>query len=248
MEKGTCIFAPSVSLALLCCYVQGGFAQNPPTAPELLPLTVQVGTPLQIALTKKVPVKHAGVPVEGKVVENVYVFDHLVIPAGSRVMGQVTKVESAPRKQRALAIANGNFTPLRQAPVDFNDPGGGRWETHPLADDRVAGCAQHGSYGCGRKRKEEKRTRGEQGGTGSSAGLESRRGRDQQCDRAGQGAAAEGGTVGKIALPSAVFAGGHKLHRRTQNAFDLWYGKLPPPSSWRKWEGPYHLEASSTSA
>ncbi|MFZ0960900.1 MAG: hypothetical protein WAO35_08340 [Terriglobia bacterium] len=83
-------------------------------------MTVQVETPLQIALTKKVPVKHAGVPVEGKVVENVYVFDHLVIPAGSRVMGQVTKVDSAPRKQRALAIANGNFTPLRHAQVDFN--------------------------------------------------------------------------------------------------------------------------------
>ncbi len=120
MEKRTCMFAPSVSLALLCCYVQGGFAQNPPAAPNLLPLTVQVGTPIQIALTKKVPVKHAGIPVEGKVVENVYVFDHLVIPAGSRVMGQVTKVDNAPRKQRALAIANGNFTPLRHAQVDFN--------------------------------------------------------------------------------------------------------------------------------
>lgn len=53
-------------------------------------------------------------------VENVYVFDYLVIPAGSRVMGQVTKVDNAPRKQRALAIGNGNFTPLRHAHVDFN--------------------------------------------------------------------------------------------------------------------------------
>ncbi len=53
-------------------------------------------------------------------VENVYVFDHLVIPAGSRVFGQVTKVDTAPRKERVLAIANGNFTPLRQAHVDFN--------------------------------------------------------------------------------------------------------------------------------
>jgi hypothetical protein len=71
-------------------------------------------------LTKKVPVKHTGVPVEGKVAENIYVFDYLVIPAGSRVTGQVTKVDSAPRKRRALAIANGNFTPLRQAHVDFS--------------------------------------------------------------------------------------------------------------------------------
>src|SRR5271169_3587174 len=98
MEKRTYTLAPSVSLALLCCYVQGGFAQNPPTAPGLLPLTVQVGTPIQIALTKRVPVKHAGVPVEGKVAENIYVFDHLVIPAGSRVTGQVTRVDTAPRK------------------------------------------------------------------------------------------------------------------------------------------------------
>jgi hypothetical protein len=83
-------------------------------------LTVAVGAPLHIALTKKVPVKHTGVPVEGKVVESVYVFDHLVIPAGSRVMGQVTQVDNAPRKERALAIANGDFTPLRHAHVDFN--------------------------------------------------------------------------------------------------------------------------------
>src|SRR5208282_661269 len=107
-------------LALLCCTVRMAFAQVQPSDPGALPLTVQAGTPLHIALTKKVPVKNAGVPVEGKVVENVYVFDHLVIPAGSRVTGQVTKVDTAPRKQRALAIANGNFTPLRQAHVDFN--------------------------------------------------------------------------------------------------------------------------------
>ena len=53
-------------------------------------------------------------------VENVYVFDYLVIPAGSQVMGQVTEVDNAPRKERALAIANGQFTPLRHAHIDFD--------------------------------------------------------------------------------------------------------------------------------
>jgi hypothetical protein len=67
-----------------------------------------------------VPVKRAGIPVEARVVDNVYVYDRLAIPAGSRVEGKVTKVESAPRKQRALAIANGDFTPLRHAQVDFD--------------------------------------------------------------------------------------------------------------------------------
>ena len=136
------MFAPSVFLALLCCSVQGGFAQDLTRGPGLLPLTVPVGAPLHIVLTKKVPVKHAGVPVEGKVVENVYVFDHLVIPAGSRVMGQVTKVDSAPRKERALAIANGNFTPLRHAHVDFNTLVEADGKRIPLQTNVFAGCPQ----------------------------------------------------------------------------------------------------------
>ena len=116
----TRIYLSIACLGLLCFSIRIDFAQTAPADPGALPLTVPVGAPIHIVLTKKVPVKHAGVPVEGKVVENVYVFDHLVIPAGSRVTGQVTKVDNAPRKQRALAIANGDFTPLRHAHVDFN--------------------------------------------------------------------------------------------------------------------------------
>jgi len=114
------VYVFAASLVVLCWGVRIDSAQDRPTGPDALPLTIPVGAPLHVVLTKKVPVKHAGVPVEGKLAENVYVFDRLVIPAGTRVMGQVTKVDSAPRKQRALAIANGNFTPLRQAHVDFN--------------------------------------------------------------------------------------------------------------------------------
>lgn len=114
------VYVFAACLAMLCCGVRIDFAQDGPTGPDALPLTIPVGAPLHIILTKKVPVKRPGVPVEGKVAENIYVFDRLVIPAGSLVTGQVTKVDSAPRKQRALAIANGNFTPLRHAHVDFN--------------------------------------------------------------------------------------------------------------------------------
>ena len=120
MRKWSCVHVSIGRSVLLSCCVAATFATDRPPDLKSLPLTVPVGAPLHIVLTKKVPVKHAGVPVEGKVVENVYVFDRLVIPAGSRVMGQVTKVDTAPRKERALAIANGNFTPLRQARVDFN--------------------------------------------------------------------------------------------------------------------------------
>jgi hypothetical protein len=96
------------------------FGQRSPASSPVIPLTVQPGVPLHIELLKEVDVKNAGVPVEGRVVEPVYVFDHLVIPAGSRVEGKISKVEPIPRKQRALDIANGDFTPYRTAQVDFD--------------------------------------------------------------------------------------------------------------------------------
>jgi len=113
------VYVFAACLGLLCFPIRMNWAEDRTAASDTVPLTVPAGTPLHIVLTKRVPVKHAGVPVEGKVAEKVYVFDHLVIPAGSQVVGQVSTVDSAPRKQRALAIANGNFTPLRHAEVDF---------------------------------------------------------------------------------------------------------------------------------
>ncbi len=108
--------------ALLTLTSVGGriaLAQDKPAASEGIPLTVAAGTPLHVVLEKPVPIKHIDVPVAAHVVDPIFVFDHLVIPAGSQVLGRVTKVESASRKQRGLAIANGNFSPLRKAHVDF---------------------------------------------------------------------------------------------------------------------------------
>lgn len=89
-------------------------------APQPVSLIVQPGVPLHIALDKPVPIKRAGVPVEGHTLEPIYVFNHLVIPAGSKVQGRVSRVDNASRKQRGWAIANGNFTPLRTAHLDFD--------------------------------------------------------------------------------------------------------------------------------
>jgi hypothetical protein len=45
----------------------------------------------------------------------------LVVQAGQaeKLIGRVARVDSLSRKRRALAIANGDFTPLRKAHVDF---------------------------------------------------------------------------------------------------------------------------------
>jgi hypothetical protein len=53
-----------------------------PTQPA--PMIVQVGAPFHVALEKQVRVKSVGVAVEGRVVEPIYVFDRMAIPAGTR--------------------------------------------------------------------------------------------------------------------------------------------------------------------
>jgi len=108
-----------VVFSLFIC-VGTSVAQDQSPSSHEIALTVQPGVPIHIALEKSLPIKDAGVPVEGHVVEPVYVFDHLVIPAGSKVLGHVTEVDELSRKQRALTIANGDFTPLRRAHLDFD--------------------------------------------------------------------------------------------------------------------------------
>ena len=83
-----------------------------------VPLTVPAGTPLRLYLTHKIP-KKMGAPVEAKVLEPVYAFDREVIPAGSVVVGRVSRIQSVTKWQRTNAILNGDFTPLRHAYVDF---------------------------------------------------------------------------------------------------------------------------------
>ncbi len=111
-------FSPVFAVSLI--YAPITLAQDRPTAAEAIALTIQPGVALHVALEKPVRVKNAGVAVEGRVVEPIYVFDRMVIPAGSQILGRVASVEGVSRARRALAISNGDFTPLRLAHVDFD--------------------------------------------------------------------------------------------------------------------------------
>lgn len=96
-------------------------AQSPQSGPPVtIPLTVQTGVPLHIIIMNRVPIRHAGEPVEGRLAESVYAYNREVIPAGSKVLGRVIKVENATRMRRARAILNGDFSPLRTAKVEFD--------------------------------------------------------------------------------------------------------------------------------
>jgi hypothetical protein len=83
-----------------------------------IPLTVPGGVPLQVYLTKRIP-KKVGAPVEAKLLEGVYAFDHEVIPAGTAVFGHVNRLEPISKLQRTKAVLGGDFTPLHRAEVAF---------------------------------------------------------------------------------------------------------------------------------
>ena len=92
-----------------------------PAISETVALIVPKGTPVQVALDKEVRIKNVGQPLHARVVEPVYAFDRLVIPVGSEVSGQVTKVEPVSPLNRTLSALNADFTPVRKIDVEFTD-------------------------------------------------------------------------------------------------------------------------------
>jgi len=87
----------------------------------MIPLTVPAGTPLKIALDEEVRIHHAGQPIHGRTTEPVYVFDKLVIPAGSQVRGKISEVEVVSKTRRTLDALNGDFSPPHRVHVSFDE-------------------------------------------------------------------------------------------------------------------------------
>ncbi len=83
-------------------------------------LTVARSTPLQIVLDREVRIRKTGQPIHGRLVQPVYAFDRLVVPAGTEVDGHITRVGAISRKKRALGILNADFTPERKVEVEFD--------------------------------------------------------------------------------------------------------------------------------
>src|SRR3984893_4224914 len=104
-----------------------------PAPPQTVALTVAKGAPLQVALDEEIRVKQVGQPVHARVVEPVYAFDHIVVPVGSEVIGEITKIESLSEGKRTLGVLNADFTPLRKVEVGFHElvlPDGRRFPLH----------------------------------------------------------------------------------------------------------------------
>jgi hypothetical protein len=91
-------------------------AGNDPT--RSISLTVPAGVPLRLYLTKRIS-KRLNAPVEASLLTPVYAFDHEVIPAGTRVLGHVSRVQPVSKWVRLRAVLGGDFTPLHMAQVEF---------------------------------------------------------------------------------------------------------------------------------
>src|SRR4029077_308822 len=77
--------------------------QTPAKAPVAsIPLSVPAGTPLKVALSEEVRIRRVGQPVHGKVIEPLYAFDKLVVPAGSEVNGRVVEIEGVSKMKRTI--------------------------------------------------------------------------------------------------------------------------------------------------
>ena len=96
-------------------------APAPPPVPQKIDLAVPKGTPLQVALDDEVRVRKVGQPVHGKTVEPVYAFDHVVVPVGSEVNGEISRIETLSNEKRTLAALDGDFTPSRKVELIFKE-------------------------------------------------------------------------------------------------------------------------------
>jgi hypothetical protein len=96
-------------------------SSQPLSGAHTIAMTVRDGTPLQIALDKEVRVRKVGEPISGRVMQPVYVFDHLVIPVGTTATGRISAIEPVPGRTRTLSALNADFTPAHKLAVVFDE-------------------------------------------------------------------------------------------------------------------------------
>ena len=112
------VIVPRASLILAACFTL--WAADHPAPPVPILLTVSAGIPLRVYIDHRIGI-HQGVPVHAILIEPVYSFDRVVIPAGAKLDGRISEVEPVPWTTRLFAVLNGDFTPLHKAKVSFDE-------------------------------------------------------------------------------------------------------------------------------
>ena len=110
----------SLLLVLAVLYPTGHLLcqESTPAKTISVDLQVEAGTPLRVYITQRVSYR-VGNAFTAKLIDPVWAFDRVVIPAGATLQGHVAKLDPAPKLVRARAIVGGDFTPLKRAQVSF---------------------------------------------------------------------------------------------------------------------------------
>ncbi|MCU1223508.1 MAG: hypothetical protein JWQ42_1601 [Edaphobacter sp.] len=78
-------------------------------------IVVGSGNELRCRLDKSLRITKSGEPVTARLVEPVYIGTTLAIPEGSKIVGYVSSVSTAPLNKRTARLLNGDFTPPQPA-------------------------------------------------------------------------------------------------------------------------------------
>ncbi len=87
---------------------------------DTVALAVATGTPLHVALDRRTAVKTVGQVITGTLVEPVYAYDRVVLPAGVAVRGHVAALEQASQALRVQSYLSGDFSPHRHIVLQFD--------------------------------------------------------------------------------------------------------------------------------
>jgi hypothetical protein len=87
---------------------------------EPVALRVSAGRPLEVVLDTRITVKRAGQAVAGTLVEPIYAYDRVVVPAGTPVLGHIAALQQPSRFARTRALLRGDFTPARHVVLQFD--------------------------------------------------------------------------------------------------------------------------------
>jgi len=114
---------PRLVLIRVACVVASALVALPASAQPLpsIPLVVNAGRPMRIALDRRIRVKRTDQQVNGTLVEAVYAYDRMVLPAGTRAIGHVAALERLPRRVRVRAMLAGDFAPPRRVELQFDE-------------------------------------------------------------------------------------------------------------------------------
>lgn len=82
-------------------------------------VTIPAGVPLRVQIDKRYPIA-TGTKVEGHLIAPIFLVDHEVLPANTRVSGSVIATHPVKGGARADALLNGDFTPLATPELRFD--------------------------------------------------------------------------------------------------------------------------------